>query len=257
MSKIDLEFYRENGYVLVPGMFDPAFVAELQRETTELLGRANQSGRSMEATWGGKWREAAGVGTLETAKTKVDSIHNVQNHSAFFTRMLVDQRLVDAAAEIIGPNVQLHHTKLHDKPPAVGSPFPMHQDYPYFPHEGNTMIAAIVHIDDASVENGCVCIVPGSHKMGALNHVPADGSFYLPLAEWPLERAIAIPAKAGDVLFFSYTTVHGSYVNVSDRPRRIVLVQMRSPEDKPLNDSHRSPGQGTMLRGINPDALQK
>jgi hypothetical protein len=58
------------------------------------------------------------------------------------------------------------------------------------------------------------------------------------------------------VLFFSYLTVHGSYVNLSSRPRRIVLVQMRSPSDRPLTEAHRSPGQGTMLRGFNSDASQ-
>jgi len=58
------------------------------------------------------------------------------------------------------------------------------------------------------------------------------------------------------VLFFGYKMVHGSYVNRSQRPRRIVLVQMRSPTDRPLTEAHRSPGQGTMLRGINPDASQ-
>ena len=58
------------------------------------------------------------------------------------------------------------------------------------------------------------------------------------------------------MLLFSYFTVHGSYVNTSTRHRRILLIQMRSPEDRPITDQHRSPGQGTMLRGINPNALE-
>jgi phytanoyl-CoA hydroxylase len=256
MPKLDLDFYRENGYVLAPGVFGPADVAAMQEELDAIFARAETAGRQVEATWRGKWREAAGIGSSTAVATRVDSIHNVQNHSAFFTRMLVDPRLVDLAAEIIGPNVQLHHTKAHVKPPAVGSPFPMHQDHPYFPHEGDSMIAAIVHADNATVENGCVCVVPGSHKLGPLAH-RTDGSFFLPLDEWPVERAVAAPANAGDVLFFSYLTVHGSYVNTSARPRRIVLFQLRSPTDRPLDDSHRSPGQGTMLLGFNPDATQK
>jgi len=167
----------------------------------------------------------------------------------------VEPGLVDRAAELIGPNVQLHHTKLHNKPPSVGSAFPMHQDYPYFPHVGDSMIAAVVHVDNTTVGNGCLCLVRGSHKLGAIEHL-TDGNFYLPLDEWPLERAEPVEANAGDVLFFGYKMVHGSYVNRSQRPRRIVLVQMRSPTDRPLNEAHRSPGQGTMLRGINPDASQ-
>ena len=253
---LDVDFYRKNGYVLSRGVFRQDEMVTMQREIEALFERAEGAGRKTEATWRGGWREAAGVGTATAVQTRVDSIHNVQNHSALFTRMLVDDRLVDRAAELIGPNVQLHHTKLHNKPPSVGSPFPMHQDYPYFPHHGDSMIAAIVHVDDATVDNGCLCIVPGSHKLGPIDH-DHDGSFYLPLDDWPLEKAIAVEAKAGDVLFFGYCMVHGSYVNRSNRPRRIVLVQMRSPADYPLDDSHRSPGQGTMLRGHNPDASQQ
>jgi len=253
---LDLDNWREQGYVLAPGVFDASEVATMQREIDALFARADEAGRKTEATWRGAWREQAGIGTaVAEPTTRVDSIHNVQNHSAVFSRMLVDARLVDRAAELIGPNVQLHHTKLHNKPPAAGSPFPMHQDYPYFPHEGDSMIAAVVHVDDATIENGCLCLVPGSHKLGPIEH-RSEGSFYLPLDEWPLEKAVPVPARAGDVLFFGYKMVHGSYINRSQGQRRIVLVQMRSPTDRPLNDAHRSPGQGTMLRGTNPDASQ-
>ena len=252
---LDVDFYRESGFVLARGVFDQSEMSLMQREIDALFERAENAGRAVEATWRGGWRDAAGVGSATVVQTRVDSIHNLQNHSAVFTRMLVDPRLVDRAAELIGPNVQLHHTKLHNKPPAVGSPFPMHQDYPSFPHAGDSMVAAIVHIDDARVDNGCVCVVPGSHKLGPIEH-RHEGSFYLPLEDWPLARAMPVEADAGDVLFFSYLTVHGSYVNLSSRPRRIVLVQMRSPSDRPLTEAHRSPGQGTMLRGFNSDASQ-
>jgi len=250
---LDLAFYREHGHALARSVFPVDEIESMQREINTLFERAESAGRQTEATWRGSWRETAGVGSATAVQTRVDSIHNVQNHSALFTRMLVDPRLVDLAAEIIGPNVQLHHTKLHNKPPSVGSPFPMHQDYPYFPHAGDSMIAAIVHVDDATVENGCLCVVPGSHKRGPIEH-QHDGSYFLPLDDWPLEKAEPLEAHAGDVLFFGYCMVHGSYVNRSERPRRIVLAQMRSPTDRPLNDAHRSPGQGTMLRGHNPDA---
>jgi hypothetical protein len=66
-----------------------------------------------------------------------------------------------------------------------------------------------------------------------------------------------MPAKAGDVLFFNYLTIHGSGVNSSDRTRRNVLFQYRDPEDPPvLNDKgvedHVNWGQGVMVAGRNP-----
>ncbi len=76
----------------------------------------------------------------------------------------------------------------------------MHQDVPYFPHERHSMIAAILHFDDAPVEKGCVRVVPGSHKLGPLPHIK-EGGWHLSPDEYPVERATPVPAKAGDVLF--------------------------------------------------------
>ena len=162
--------------------------------------------------------------------------------------------MTGVAADIIGSsNVQLHHTKMFIKPPEKGSPFPMHQDYPFFPHDNHSMIAAIFHFDDAPLEKGCVCVVPGSHKLGPLKHEEA-GSFHLPFDQYPLESAVPCPARAGDVLFFSYLTIHGSGVNTSNEARTTLLVQMRDPTDPPTKQVHLSRGQGMMLRGIDPNA---
>ncbi|HWQ15360.1 MAG TPA: phytanoyl-CoA dioxygenase family protein [Roseiflexaceae bacterium] len=269
VPQVDAGAYEEQGYVLVRQLFDADTVAQMRAEADAMLQRVVEAGTNVEATWKGRWRErliggaeagAAGGMTgmgdadLTAMASAVSSIHNVQYHSAFFMRLLLDERLTGAVAQLIGPDVQLHHTKYHVKPPAVGAPFPMHQDYPFFPHERHTMLAAAIHIDDANVENGCLCVVSGSHKHGPIPHI-SEGSHYLPLDEWPLERAVPVEARAGDVLLFNYLTVHGSYVNRSARPRRLLLVQMRSPLDRPTAQVHLSPGQGTMLRGINPTGV--
>ena len=102
----------------------------------------------------------------------------MQFQSAAFARLIVDERLTGVAADIIGPNVQLHHTKMFIKPPEKGSPFPMHQDAPFFPHDHHSMIAVIIHFDDAPLEKGCVRVVPGSHKLGLLPHI-STGNFHL------------------------------------------------------------------------------
>jgi hypothetical protein len=61
-----------------------------------------------------------------------------------------------------------------------------------------------------------------------------------------------VPAKAGDVLFFTYLTIHGSGVNTSSDARTTLLVQMRDPTDRPIDLVHLSRGQGMMLRGFDP-----
>ncbi len=246
LSDEEVNRYREDGYVLLRGVF-PRDEADLfRREAHELIGRL-QRRQSVDATWGSA-REIKGA-----EDTRLLHCHNVQFHSALFTRLLTDPRLVDPVADLIGPNVQLHHDKLFIKPPEKGSPFPMHQDYPFFPHEKHTVLAAIIHFDDAPLEKGCVRLLRGSHKLGPVEHL-TEGSYHLPLDEHPIEEAEPAEARAGDVLIFSYLTIHGSAVNTSDEARTTLLVQMRAPDDFPTNEAHRSRGQGMMLRGIDPTA---
>src|SRR5688572_27481270 len=238
-------FYDENGYLLVEGQFTAQEARTFREEAHALIKRLSQH-TDFNATWGSAQQIAEG--------TKLLHCHNVQFYSAVFTRLLVDERLTGAVADLIGsPNVQLHHNKLFIKPPEKGAPFPMHQDYPYFPHERDTMMAAIIHFDDAPLEKGCVRVVPGSHKVGPLDHL-REGGHHLPTERFPVEEATPLPARAGDVLFFTYLTIHGSGVNTSSEARTTLLVQMRDPTDHPQFLTHISRGQGMMLRGIDPEA---
>lgn len=237
-------FYRENGYVLVPSLLRPQEAACYRQEILDLMDRLAAQ-RSLDATWGS-------ARSMEGAQqTQVLHCHDVQFYTAAIARLITDERVTGVASELIGPNVQLHHTKAFVKPPERGSPFPLHQDAPYFPHNRHTMIAAIIHFDDAPEEKGCVRVVPGSHMRGILPHV-REGGWHLPPHEYPLEMAVPVPAHAGDALFFSYLTIHGSGINTSQEARATLLIQMRDPTDPPTIRTHESRGQGMMLRGIDP-----
>lgn len=240
--------YREDGYVHVPNLLSKEEAAALRKECHDLAERLSRK-TNLDATWG-----AARAAVAEAQATKILHCHNVQFYSAAFTRLICDPRFTDLAAAFMGTeNVQLHHTKMFIKPPEKGSPFPMHQDKPFFPHERDSMMAAIFHFDDAPLEKGCLRVVPGSYKLGDIPH-ESDGGWHLPFDRYPIEDAVPVPAKAGDVIFFSYQTIHGSGINTSDEARTTVLVQFRDPEDPPSIRTHESRGQGMMLRGIDPNA---
>jgi len=238
LSPSQREFYQTQGYVHVPGLISAAEAAAYRADLHALAARQGSND--------GTWQSVRDVGT------SITHCHDVHFRSAAVTRLLVDPRLTTIAQDIIGPNVQLHHDKMFIKPPERGSPFPMHQDYPYFPHERHSMIAVIIHFDDAPDEKGCLRVYPGTHRLGPLEAVGEDHR--LPEAVYPIAGATPLPAKAGDAIFLSYLLVHGSGVNVSSEPRTTLLIQMRDPEDVPLNDRHASRGQGMMLAGIDPTA---
>ncbi len=236
------KFFQDNGYLLAKNVITKPEAASFRREMHELVERLSAF-KNVDATWD----------SARNRGTKIYHCHDVQWHCASVARLITDPRLAALMQGCVGPNVQLHHTKMFIKPPENGSPFPMHQDQPYFPHEKHTMTAAIVHFDDATPEKGCVAVYPGSHKLGPIApDNPRDRS--LSMKQYPLETATLCPAEAGDVLLFNYLTIHGSGVNTSNEARTTLLIQFRDPTDKPLEDTHRSAGQGMMLAGIDPTA---
>ncbi|KAH8800265.1 phytanoyl-CoA dioxygenase [Xylogone sp. PMI_703] len=240
-----IKFFDDNGFLLVKGLLSRKEAAKYRKSLRSLFDRIDS--KQVDATWG-----SAG----EKGVTKLQHCHDVQFYDASFGKLIADDRLIDATADLIkSPNVQLHHTKAFIKPPENGSPFPLHQDAPFFPHQRESMIAAIIHFDDVYEKKGCVRVMPGTHKNGILPHI-SQGSFHLDKEKYPMNKAIPAPAEAGDVLFISYLVIHGSGINESDEERVTLLVQMRDPEDLPTVETHVSKGQGMMLRGINPIAGQ-
>jgi phytanoyl-CoA hydroxylase len=232
--------YREQGYLHVRGVFGKDEVEDMRAAIERILAGVAGSEHDENHAWQGLAQESV-----------LKGFHNVQYHDAAFTRAATNPRLVEVLTQLIGPNVQLHHTKMLVKPPEQGAPFPMHQDYPYFPHERHSVVAASVHLDDTNLENGCLRVVPGSHRLGPLEaHGPSH------TLDTPLEDGTPMPAAAGDVLFFNYLTIHGSGVNASSGTRRNVLFQYRDPEDPPLLrdgvEEHVNWGQGLMVAGHNP-----
>jgi phytanoyl-CoA hydroxylase len=229
-------FYDDNGFLHVKELLTPEEANFYRAEVHALSQRQGET----DATW----ESQRGAGTT------IEHSHDVHFRSAAFTRLMVDPRLIAICTDIIGPNVQLHHNKMFIKPPERGSPFPMHQDYPYFPHRDHSMIAIILHFDDAPVEKGCLRVYPGTHKLGPIAATGSD--HHLPETEYSIERATPIPAKAGDAIITNYLTVHGSGINISNEARTTLLIQLRDPADPPVREGHQSRGQGMMLAGIDP-----
>ncbi|WNQ12507.1 phytanoyl-CoA dioxygenase family protein [Paenibacillus aurantius] len=248
ISEKDVEFYKENGYLLVKKVFNAEEVAEMRTALDGILQRAAESKYDRNSAWNNDF-----LSPEEMKKLVLKGFHDVHYQDAAFTRAAVHPNMRAVLSKLIGPNVQLHHSKMLVKPPENGAAFPMHQDQPYFPHVSHTMMAGSLHLDDADEENGCLHVIPGSHKNGPMPHV---GSHFLSHKEYPISMGTPCPAEAGDVLFFNYLTVHGSNVNRSSRTRRNVLYQFRDPMDLPEKNVHVNWGQGLMICGHNPTYVE-
>jgi len=245
-----LAFYQENGYLHVPGVFSPEETDELAEHLDRLI-----EAWSFEAAWTGPWREAYLRPDLVGSIT-LSALHDLQLYSPAWARAVVHPELARVLSTLMGPAVEFHHTTMHVKPPERGAPFPMHQDYPFYPHADDRYVDVLLHLDDTSDQNGEIRFLPGSHRNGPLEHIVADADGrpctpHLPTDRWRLEDTVPVPARAGDVVCFNINTVHGSYLNTTTRPRRLVRMGYRHADNRQL--SGQSFGRpGVMVAGVRP-----
>ncbi|MCY4334905.1 MAG: phytanoyl-CoA dioxygenase family protein [Litoreibacter sp.] len=243
MSDIKAHF-ENHGFYLAKGLFKPEEVQALETDFDRIVGQLTASGEAIDATWDG--------GEAQKIASQNDVIlhtHNVQKYSRTWLNAFLNERFLSVVEQIIGPDIILHHSKLFQKPSENGSPFPMHQDWPYFPTVQDSMIAGIIHVSDATDEMGCLRIYPGSHKLGRVKG--ADGRRQNDLIDsYPIEDATIIEAEAGDVIFFHYFTLHGSMPNRSDATRKTVLCQLYAGTDR-IEDGNTHPDERMVLRGWN------
>jgi phytanoyl-CoA hydroxylase len=243
MAEVSARF-SEDGFFIAKAVFSPDEVATLNTEFDWIVDRLTDTGESLNARWGGPEMESMDVG-----KSVVLHTHNVQQFSSVWAKALYQENFMNYAGAILGPDIVLHHTKLFQKPSEEGAPFPMHQDWSYFPTEKDTMIAAIIHVSEATDEMGCLRVYPGSHRFGRVSGSSGQVSSEL-LMNHPLSGATHLTASPGDVVFFSYFTLHGSMPNRSPKTRKTVLVQMYSGSDK-VEDGNSHTDERWVLKGRN------
>ena len=231
LTEAQVAFFHENGYLHIPQVFTPAETDELADELDHLV----QDWAFTSPGWSGPWRQAY-MDPATEKKSKLTAMHDLHLYSGAWCRAVTQPRLVAALSDLLGPNVELHHSTMHIKPPQTGHPFPMHQDNPFYEHSDGRYIDVLVHLDDTCHENGEIRFLAGSHKQGALKHIieTADGPCtpHLPTDAYKLEDTVPVPARRGDVVCFSIYTVHGSYINQTKKPRRMVRVGYRDPQNR-------------------------
>jgi phytanoyl-CoA hydroxylase len=247
LTQEQVDYFNENGFLRIPQLYTTQEIDELADE----LDRLVQDWSFTSEGWTGPWRQAYMNPEVEK-KAKLTAMHDMHLYSETWMRGVTNKKLAEAVSQIIGPNVELHHCTMHIKPPQTGHPFPMHQDYPFYEHTNGQFIDALVHLDDTSHANGEIRFTAGSHKLGKLKHVleteKGPCTPHLPFDQYALEDTTPVPAKRGDVVLFNIYTIHGSYINTTNKPRRMVRVGFRDPHnDQIAGQSFGRPGM--MVRG--------
>lgn len=178
---------------------------------------------------------------------------------AYFAAM-ADSRMTDMVAELIGPDVKLHHTKINSKQPGAATNVKWHQDFAFTPHSNADLITALLMIDEVTEENGPLAVAPGSHT-GPIHSLWHEGVFsgaVAPDIEAALKQEARIcTGKAGSVCLMHTRLAHGSEPNLSARPRTLFICVYSAGDavpctPNPVPTSH----MGLFVRGADPGRVR-
>jgi hypothetical protein len=227
--------YQEHGCLVVRGLMKP-YLAELKRDIEATAAQSiSLLDRAERITEG--WRTPDGTLFLPAPPgyhrdRQIMVLAIGYRTSAAFFRSAFDPKTVDLVETILGPNIELFGDgQCLYKEPVGGHPKHLHQDASYFEHRFDGPVGVLSYVVDTDLVNGALHVVPGSHRMGTLDHVDTFSHLGLNPDEWPWERAVPITGKAGDSIFFHVRCIHGSKENHSDRPRAVFIHRYRRADD--------------------------
>jgi phytanoyl-CoA hydroxylase len=236
-----LGFFRENGFLAVEGVVDPARLAAMRGRIEALCERwetdeARRVGVQQEA-------EIAGAEATQRSPDAVRKFSSLYDHEPVFRGHAQDTGLLDLVEDLIGTPIRLYADQALLKPPFVGSEKLPHQDNAYFRVvPDDAVITCWCAFDDATVENGCMHYLPGSHRLGIVEHDAIEGTPHLVPREFDRGRAVAVPLRAGGVIFHHACTLHFSPPNRTPAWRRAFVCHfVRGDAKMPGKDVERLP----------------
>ena len=204
--------FEANGFMTIPGLFCESEVKAFKQECARIL---------------------------ETQEAHAGVFVGLAANSELFRGLARDPRLLDALEPILGPNIEFLSDKVVFKSATTTAGSPWHQDWPYW--EGLHKISVWIALDYATPENGCLKMIPGSHKRLAVHDGTAkegEGFGYRLRPEAVEEsEAVILPCAPGDVVLFHDLTLHASFPNTSGKDRWSVISTYRSASEPDLEYS--------------------
>ena len=183
-----------------------------------------------------------------------------QAHSRHFvfTQWLSDRELTDRLADLLGPHLVMplaHHNCIMTKQPQFSSDTGWHQDIRYWAFQRPELISVWVALVPERVANGCLRVIPGSHRMTlARDRFDASLFFRDDLAEnrTIIESSVPVELDPGDVLFFHAKTLHSASRNHTTQTKFSVVFTFRGADNLPLPGTRSAQSPELLLPGCRP-----
>ncbi len=169
ISEQDVQTYKRDGVIVVPEVLGKDTLAQVRSVISELVAG---SAKTLEHT---------DVYDLEPGHTaespRVRRIKAPHKVHALFDEIVRSAPVLDILTKLLGPGLRLHGSKLNMKSAQYGSPVEWHQDWAFYPHTNDDVLAIGVLLDDCDLANGPMLVTPGTHNREVWNHHGEDGCF--------------------------------------------------------------------------------
>ncbi len=229
LTQAQKDFYDENGYLMVENVVTPAQLDELRRITRDFLEKSRSVTESNDI-----YDLDDGHGPDAPRLTRIKLPHK---QHPFFWEVLRNSGVTEVLNDLLGPDTLLQTSKLNTKAPGGGAAVEWHQDWAFYPHTNDSMLAFGLMLEDVTADNGPLMVIPGTHKGPILDH-SANGVFAGAIdPDDPLfekDKAVTLTGKAGSMTVHHARTLHGSAPNMSDRNRLILFYECHAADAWPL-----------------------
>jgi ectoine hydroxylase-related dioxygenase (phytanoyl-CoA dioxygenase family) len=225
LTQDQLNFFHENGYLVIGKILGDAEVETLRAEYDREFERAESGGHfrnlSADATADHAAQKAAPERMLQIIQMSERNIH--------FMRLLYDPRILDIAEDLLGPNLMLFHDQALFKPERTGGAIAWHQDNMYWKCKPANMASCWLTLDDAFLENGAMQVIPGSH-LKPESYEPIPGKILVDAAGRVDEsKRVVIDLPAGGIMFHHCQTLHHTEPNTTTKQRRAFAIHFMAP----------------------------
>lgn len=213
--------FDRDGFVAVPGLLRPPEIEWYRALYERFLSRAIDVGRRRSDLGAGAPTRRPGVENITQVMWPSDSVPELLSSPAY-------ARALEVAREILGDDLAFDFDMLIDKAPGTATPTPWHQDCAYWIDlPDRRAVSCWIALDDATVENGCLWFVPGSHRRPVRPHRPAGKGGGALECDGTEAEGMAVPLAAGSCTFHHGGTMHYSRGNSTAGRRRALIVNFR------------------------------
>ena len=239
MTAIDIDAYRERGFVVLSGLFaEDELERWRERLRVILAGEVEPAERMLVMR---DVMVARGAVRPEAREQEIAKLQDFENDPVL-RGYAAHSRVLDHVQSIIGPDIASIHTMLINKPPGVDGRHPLHQDLLYFPFRpADGIVATWTALETCTRGNGCLAVVPGSHRGELLPHENPEWE-HLNFGYFGAAGIGAAPEREhlemepGDTVFFHPLLLHGSGRNRSAGFRRAISAHYASASCRFLDD---------------------